>query len=156
MTVTASPVVQVLGAAVEGAMVDALDEVAVFDGIDAQQGYAFRSVTIGGTWDPDVDQLTTQDAVLVETTESGAGRLLTETTSVSCIAYSGGEGLTLAEHRDRVNDILAAIRAAVRAITAVDGASARAQMGAQQWAQVKDTQGAGVMAMFSVAVAVLP
>lgn len=153
---TASPVVAAVGDAAVSIVSGDLASLVVLDGVDPQQAYSALSLTVGGTWDPDVEQLTSSETVFVETVESGARRSLTEVTSVSCIAYSGGDPLTLADHRARVNAVLAAFRTALRGITAVDGASVRAQMTSQQWAQVIDGQGAGVMAMFTVVVSALP
>lgn len=154
--VTVSPVVSTLFDAVGAVMVGDLDEVAVLGAIDLEQAYKARSVTVGGSWDSETGDVGTADAVVVETTEVGAGRLLVETTTVSCVAYAGSGDRDLPAHMASANEIMVAVRNAVRGITAVDGASARAQIGSQQWAQVADGNGAGVIVAFDVAVRVLP
>ena len=154
--ITTSPVVAAVGAAAVSAMSGPLADVVVLDGVDPAQAYSQRSLTIGGTWDPDVEQLTSAETVFVESAESGFGRLPLETTSVACIAYSGGGSSVLADHRASVNAILVGFRDALHALTDVGGSSAQARMTGQQWAQIIDGQGAGVMAMFTVEVRVLP
>lgn len=156
MPVTASPVVAAIADAFSAAMVGALAGVPVLGAADIQQAYQQRSLTVGGSWDSDTGDVGTADAVTVETEETGAGRLLVEVTTVSCIAYAGTGDLDLAVHRASVNELMAAVRNAVRAITDVGGASARAQIASQQWAQVVDTNGAGVIVAFDVAARVLP
>lgn len=156
MPVTTSPVVSAVADAFSAAMVGSLAEVPVLGAAELQQAYQKRSLTVGGSWDSDTGDVGTADAVTVETEESGAGRLLIEVTTVSCIAYAGSGDVDLEAHRASVNEIMAAVRNAVRAITEVNGASARAQIASQQWAQVVDGNGAGVIVAFDVAVRVLP
>lgn len=155
-SVTGSPAVAAVHTAISSVMVDDLEEVAVLDGIDDQQAYATRSVTVAGTWDPDTQQLSTFEVVTVETAESGATRRNTESTFVQCIAYSGGEGLDLAGHRGRVNEMLSAVRNALRRVGEVDGSAAAARITDQRWAQVVDEQGMAIIALFTIAVTVLP
>ena len=52
-------------------------------------------------------------------------------------------------------DIVSAISAALRGITAVNGSSAMVRVSDQRWAQGADTQGALVMALFTVRASVL-
>jgi hypothetical protein len=154
---TAGPAVHLVGTATAAAMTDDLAEVAVLDGIDDQQAYAKQSVTIGGTWDPEVQALTADQVVTVETEELGGGRRIRETSSISCIAYSGSGDMPLADHRAVVANILTALRAAYRALHELpDGTPVRVQLAGQQWAHVTDEQGAGVMCMFTVVVVALP
>lgn len=157
--VVTSPVVQAVGDAIVGALVGPLADWQVLDSIDRQQAYASKSVMVGGTWDPDADEagaVTSNDTVITETTEVGAGRRLVETTSIQCLAYSGSGAPGFVEHRQAINAALSAIRTALHGLHAVDGASARAQMSAQQWTSVADDKGAGVMALFTITVTVLP
>lgn len=154
--VTTSPVVEAIRDAVAAVMTGSLSDVAVIDAMSFQQVTKNKTVTVAGTWDPDTGDVTSPDAVTVETLETGAGRRSVETTTVDCIAYSGAGGFDLATRRAEVNDILTGVRAALWGLSTVGGASARAQMTAQQWAQIADTQGVGVIAAFVVVVAVLP
>lgn len=156
LPVTASPAVLAVSTAFSAAMVGALAEVAVLGADDLQQAFAGRSVTVGGSWNSDDGNLTTNDAVIVETAEVGAGRLLVETTTVSCVAFAGSGDVDLPTHRASVNEVMEAARTAVRGITTVDGASARAQITNQRWAQLVDGNGAGVVVAFDVPVTVLP
>lgn len=155
-TATASPVVAAIGSAVTAAMVGDLADVAVLDAIDPMQAYSAKSVTIGGTWDPDLQGFATDQTISVLTEELGGGRRTRETTAVECIAYSGSGDLDFAGHRATVGEILTAVRSAVRAIGEIDGASARVQVTSQQWAQGADGNGGLAMAMFTVTAVVLP
>ena len=155
--VVTSPVVQAVGGAVVAALVGPLADWTVFDSFDPRQAFAPKSVMVAGTWDPDVEGgFTGEGAVVTETVETGAAGRLVETTTVQCLAYSGSGDWSFEEHRVAINAVLAAIRTQLRAIHRVDGASARAQMPAQQWASVADDAGTGAMALFSVVVTVLP
>lgn len=128
----------------------------LLDGINQQQGLAARSLTVGGTWDPELNTLTTENAVLVQTTESGAARRVTETTSISCLLYASSGDLDFAVLRATANAALTAVRDQLRQVTAVDGLPAQARISEQRWAQVVDQAGAGAMALFTVEVRVLP
>lgn len=156
---TAAPAVLTVGQAIEATLVDDLAEVQLFDGPNAQQGYAERSITIGGRWAPDYGEAgayTADETVLVERAERGGSRRVTETTSIVCMAYAGSGEQALDTHRAAVGVLLTAVARAVRDITDVDGANASARLAGQQWAQVLDGQGGGVMCQFTVVVAVLP
>lgn len=153
---TAAPVVHAVGQVITAALTGDLEQVALLDGIDPQQAYATQSITLGGTWDPDLQTYSTSDVVLVETAEVGAGRRLVETTSIAGIVYSGGDGLDIDGHRVRVNQMLTAIRNSLRRLHDVDGSSAVARMPSQQWAQVVDDQGTGLIALITITVQVLP
>lgn len=148
--VVVSPVVQAIGTAIEGAMTGDLADVAVLDAVDPIQNYENRSVTIGGTWDPDTSEFVTDQTIATTVSESGASRHLTETTAVRCIAYTGASNDDFAAHRASVATILAAVRQALRSVTSIGGASARVQVADELWAQGADTNGTLVMAMFTV------
>lgn len=154
--ITAPPVVLTVGQAIEAVLVGDLADFQLFDGPSELQAYAPKSVTVGGRWDPDLEAYTGDQTVTVTLEELGAGRRVRETTAVACMAYAGSGDPTMAPHRAVLGQLLTAIRTALRAITAVDGASAQARMTDQQWAQVLDENGGGVMCMFTVTVAVLP
>lgn len=153
---TASPVVQALHDAAAPLMVGELADVALLDANDLTQIYQSRSLTIGGAWDPDTGDVQVADAVSVESTESGAGRLRMDRTLVSCIAYAGSGSDDFTQHRADAGAVLSAFQTALYAITDIAGASARAQITGQQWAQVLDGNGAGVIVAFDVLVEVLP
>lgn len=153
---TPSPVVTAIGEAVNAAMVGSLADVRVLDGVDPMQNFSSRSVTIGGTWDPDLSEFRADQTILTVTEESGAGRRVVETTAVECIAYAGSGSRDFAVHRASVNAILLAVGQALRAITMIDGSSAMVRISEQRWAQGADTQGALVMAMFTVTASLLP
>lgn len=153
---TASPVVAAVKAAITAAMTGALADVVVLDGVDPLQSYALRSVTIAGTWDPDLETFRLDETAATATEETGLGRRTVETTTVECIAYAGTGSRDFAEHRSNVALVLAAVGAALRGITAIDGSSARVQVSSQQWIQGADDKGSFVMAMFTVTAAVLP
>ncbi|NUR28503.1 MAG: hypothetical protein HOV76_32375 [Hamadaea sp.] len=145
-----SPVVQAVGTAIGSAMVDALADVAVLDAVDPMQNYENRSVTVGGTWDPDTSEFVTDQTVVTAVQESGASRHLTESTAIQCIAYTGANNDDFPGHRASVAAILAAIRSALRQLTSIDGASCRVQIADEMWAQGSDTNGTLAMAMFTV------
>lgn len=151
-----SPVVTAIGQAVTAAMVDDLADVKVLDSIDPMQAYSARSVTIGGTWDPDLSEFRADQTILTVTEERGAGRRAVETTAVECIAYAGSGSRDFAVHRASVNAILLAVGQALRAITTIDGCSAMVRISEQRWAQGADDQGTLVMAMFTVTAVLLP
>ena len=153
---TASPVVAAIMAAISAAMVGDLAGVVVLDGVDPQQSYAARSVTVAGTWDPDLESFVADETVSTETEERGAGRRVVETTTVECIAYSGSGSRDFAEHRANVAAVMAAVGAGLRSVISVDGASARLRVSSQQWVQGADGQGTFVMAMFTVSALLLP
>lgn len=157
--VVTSPVVQAVGEAITAALVGDLADWVVLDSIDPQQAFAPKSLMVGGTWDPDAGEageFTSNDAVTTETVETGAAGRLIETTTIQCLAYSGSGAGGFTEHRAAINVALSAIRTALRALTRVDGASARAQMPSQQWSSVADDGGTGAMALFTITVMVLP
>lgn len=153
---TADPVVAAVKTAITAAMAGDLAAVVVLDGVDPLQAYAARSVTIAGTWDPDLDTFSSDETVSTSTEETGLGRRTVETTTVECIAYSGSGSRDFAEHRSNVAAVLAAVGAAVRGVALVDGSSARLQVSSQRWIQGADAQGTFVMAMFAVVAVVLP
>lgn len=153
---TASPVVAVVESTITAVMVGTLADVVVLDAMGLTQVYEARSVTVGGNWDPDSGAMSGADAVTVEVSEHGLGRSLVETTHISCVAFSGTGSSDLSADRTSMNAILSAVRGAVRAITDVGGSSARAEMASQQWAQIIDGQGSGVLVTFDITVMVLP
>jgi hypothetical protein len=153
---TASPVVAAINTAVTAAMVGDLADVVVLDGVDPQQSYAPWSVTIAGTWDPDLESFSVDETVTTSTEERGAGRRVVETTTVECIAYSGSGSRDFNTHRTNVSAVMAAVGVALQSVIAVDGASARLRVSSQQWLQGVDGQGAFVMAMFTVTASLLP
>lgn len=153
---TASPVVAAILSAVEAAMVGGLADVVVLDGVDPLQSYAARSVTVAGTWDPDLESFSVDETVSTEIVERGAARRVVETTSVECIAYSGSGSRDFAEHRASVAAVMAAVGAALRAVSVIDGVSAGLRVSSQQWVQGADGQGTFVMAMFTVTALLLP
>lgn len=153
---TASPVVAAINAAITSSMSGDLAAVVVLDGVDPQQSYAPRSVTIAGTWDPDLESFTAAETVSTSSEEFGAGRRVVETTTVECIAYSGSGSRDFGEHRDNVAAVMAAVGVALRSVIAVDGVSARLNVSSQQWIQGADGQGTFVMAMFTVTASLLP
>lgn len=128
----------------------------LLDGIDPQQAFLPKSITVGGGWDSDQGALSSQNAVTTETEETGAARRLTEITDVTCNAYSGGGGTDFVPHRAAVNEALTAARTALSGIRAVDGLGARAILADQQWVQFLDDNGVGVMASFTARLWVLP
>ena len=148
--VIVSPVVTAVADAISGAMTGDLADVKTLDAGNPLQQYAQRSVTVGGSWDPDEQAFVTDQTVITQVVESGAARRLAEVTSIRCIAYAGNGSDSLATLRASVGAILAAVRSAVRAITAIDGLGTRAQVAEEQWAQGSDDQGSLVMAMFTV------
>jgi hypothetical protein len=76
---------------------------------------------------------------------------------VACIAFSGDGDRDLPRHRGAVEDILAALHLALRGVAELeDGTPASAQIVDQQWAEVLDGQGGGVMCLFTVTVVALP
>jgi hypothetical protein len=159
LAATAPPVVLAVGQATEAVLVDDLAEFQLFDGPSDQQAYAQKSVTIGGRWDPDIGETgayTGDETVLVERTEAGGSRRVQETTTVTCMAYSGSGDPTMAPHRAAVAAVLQVIARALRAVAEIDGTPASARLGDQQWAQVLDSQGGGVMCQFVVVVTALP
>lgn len=153
---TASPVVLAIGDAITAAMSGSLADVVVLDGVDPMQAYAPRSVTVGGTWDPDLQSFVTDQTVSVVTEEVGAGRRVQESTAVQCIAYAGSGDRNFATHRASVAAILTAVGTALRSVRSVDGVSALVRVSDQQWAQGADDKGALVMAMFTVTAVLLP
>lgn len=156
---TAPPAVLAVGTAVEAVLVGDLAGFQLFDGPSDQQAYAQRSVTIGGRWDPDFGEAgayTADQTVLVSRTEVGAGRRVREITTVTCMAYSGSGDPAMAPHRATVAAVLLAVAAVLRRLQFVDGVPVLARLGDQQWAQVLDAQGGGVMCQFDVVVDALP
>lgn len=145
-----SPTVQAIAEAITAAMVELPDDVKVLDAADPMQGYAQKSVTVGGTWDPESESFVTDQTVFTTVTESGAARQSTETTLVQCVAYSGSGDDDLPGHRTVVGRVLAAIRAELRAVHVIDDRSARVQVVEESWAQGGDGKGTLVMAMFTV------
>lgn len=157
MTTMAHPVVTSIWDAVTAAMVGPLAEVQVLDAVDpARQAYAARSVTVGGTWDPELQGFATDGAIVVEPSERGAARRPLEMVSVQGIAYSGSGDTDFNVHRQNVGAVLVAVSAAVRAIRYVDGVNASMRLGAQEWAQGMDANGAFVLASFTVVASLLP
>ncbi|MCU1617191.1 MAG: hypothetical protein JWO98_4731 [Frankiales bacterium] len=152
---TTSPTVQAVMDAITAGLAS-MPNVAVLDPTSIQQVYESKSVTVGGSWDPDTGTMSSTDAIVTDVTEAGAGRRTIETTRISCVAFSGDGDTVLTTDRDSVNAILTAVRDAVRSLAAVGASSARAEMTAQQWAQIVDEQGSGVVAIFEVTVMVLP
>jgi hypothetical protein len=150
-----SPVVVALVDAATAVMTGPLDDVVVLDSIDPAQAFATRSLTIGGGWDEE-SGITGTDAVLVATTEVGAGRRTVEEHSVACVAYAGGGDLDLPGYRTAVGEVLAALRQALRRLTDVDGVAARAQLGEQGWLLLRGEEGDGVIVEFTVLVSTLP
>jgi hypothetical protein len=151
------PAVAAIRAAIEGAMVGDLTGVAVLDAVDPSvQAFAERSVTVGGTWDPELQGFATDQAVLVESAERGASRRAVESVAVQCIAYAGSGERDFAAHRASVGAILAAISGALRSVQQVDGVAALLRIGDQAWAQGADANGTFVMASFTVAASLLP
>lgn len=151
------PAVDVIRGAIADAMAGDLADVQVLDAVDPSvQAYAKRSVTVGGTWDPELQGFATDQAVLVESSERGAGRRESETVAVQCIAYTGSGSRDFAAHRASVGAILAAISAAVREVRSVNSAAAMLRLGDQSWAQGADANGTFVMASFSVQASLLP
>lgn len=150
--VVVSPVVTAVTAAISSAMVGGLTDVKVLDAGDPLQQYAQRSVTIGGSWDPDEQAFVTDGTIITQVVESGASRRMSEVTSIRCIAYAGSGVDGLSALRTSVGAILAAVRGAVRAIGSIDGLGSRAQVADEQWAQGTDEQGSLVMSMFTIAV----
>lgn len=154
---TAAPAVRVVGQTAADAMSGDLDDVVVLDGINDQQAYAAQSVTIAGTWDPEIESFTSNQTVTVLREQLGGGRRVREASAIACIAFSGGGGRDLADHRAAVEQILTALHAALRGISELEGGTpASARITDQQWAEVLDEQGGGVMCLFTVAVVALP
>lgn len=137
-------------------MAGALADVVVLGASDMGQAYSASSLTIGGLWDPDTGQMSATDTVLVDTVESGAGRSVMETTRIACVVFAGSGDVDLVAHRAKANGILTALRDALRSLTDVGTSSARAEIASQQWAQIVDEQGSGVVVAFEVIVMVLP
>jgi hypothetical protein len=153
---TGHPVVAAIYAAVQGAMTGALADVVVLDAVDpSQQAYAARSVTLGGTWDPDLGGFATEQSVVIDSSERGARRRASETVAVQCIAYSGDGESDFPTHRANVGSVLVAVSTAVRSIHSVDGMGASVRVADQQWVQGSDTSGSFVMVTFTIAAAVL-
>lgn len=151
----ASPVVAAIAAAAVAVMTGPLADVVVLDSIDPAQAFAQRSFTVGGGFDEE-GAITGFDAVLSLATERGGGRRVVETTSVSCVAYAGGGDDDLPGYRAAVGEILTALRAALRRLTAVDGVAASAQLGDQSWLQLRNEDGDGVIVTVTVLVTTLP
>lgn len=145
-----SPVVAAVGAAISASMVGDLAVVEVLDAAESRQGFAERSVTVGGTWDPDIAAVATDQQVQTQVAESGAARRRTEVTEVGCIAYSGDGSSDLATHRQRVAATLLAIRDALFGVTSVDGRACRVQVTDESWAQGADDRGWFVLTSFTV------
>lgn len=154
--VSASPTVQAVLDAAGEALAALGGDWVLLDGIDQAQGLEAKSLTIGGTWDPELASLTTENSIQVRTSESGAARRITEVTTISCLAYSGDGVSKFPVHRGNINAVLTALRDQLRTITAVEGLPAMAQVTDQNWAQVLDAAGTGAMALFTVTVRVLP
>lgn len=154
--VTVSPVIVAVRDAIAAAMAGELADVTIVDSMAFAQVTARRSLTVAGTWDPDTGEVANVDAVTVDVTESGAGRRVTETTTIACVAYAGAGDYDLPARRAAVNEMLTAARGALWGLSSVDGAAARAELTTQQWAQIADGQGVGVVASFLVTVTVLP
>lgn len=153
----AHPVVAAIRDVIAAAMVGDLARVVVLDAVDPSvQAYAEQSVTVGGTWDPELQGFATDGAVLVESSERGAGRHSVETVGVQCIAYTGSGSHDFASHRASVGAILAAISTAVRGVQQVNGVAAMLRVGDQSWAQGADGNGTFVLASFTVAASLLP
>lgn len=148
--VVASPVVQAIGAAFSAALVGDLDGFEVLDAAEARQGFAERSVTVGGVWDPDISAVATDQTVQTQVTESGAARHRTETTQVGCIVYSGDGSSDLATHRANVGAALSALRGAVSGIVSIDGRACRVQVVDESWAQGADERGWFVLTSVTV------
>lgn len=154
--VSAAPTVQAVKDAAQATVTALADGWVLFDGLNPGQGLQAKSLTVGGTWDPEMNTLSTENVVQVQTTESGAARRVTEITAVSCLAYSGDGVSSFETHRANVNAALTALRDQLRAVTSVGGLPAMAQVTDQHWAQVFDDAGQGAMAMFTVTVRVMP
>lgn len=150
-----APTVTAVGTAIAGALTGPLADWTVLDGIDPAQAYLPKSLTIGGTWDPEVEQFTSQGTVTVETVERGAGRSLTEVTSIACLAYAGGGDEGFDVHRADLNAMLTAVRQGLRALAFIDGHNVMVSLSSQDWAQVLDASGSGAMVMFTVTVQAL-
>ncbi|TKJ24362.1 hypothetical protein [Blastococcus sp. CCUG 61487] len=154
---TASPAVRTVEQAAAGAMVGDLDDVVVLAGINDQQEYQSRQVTIAGTWDPEIESLTSNHTVTVLREQLGAGRRVRETSAIACLAFSGDGDRDLQRHRAAVEQVITALHAALRAVAQLeDGTPATARIDEQQWAEVIDEQGGGVMCLFTVIVVALP
>lgn len=154
--VTVSPVVAAVKDALTVALAASVPDVVVVEPFDLTASALAKSLTVAGVWNPDTGEMTSEGAVTVATEEVGYGRLLMETTTVACVVWVGSGVVDLPEHRAAANEVLTACRGALRDLAAVDGASARAQIVSQLWAQVVHEQGAGVVVTFEVSVAVLP
>lgn len=149
-TTSRSAVVQAIGEAIAAAVAALDDDVQVLDAVDPLQAYAKKSVTVGGTWDPDDEAFVTDQTISVSIEESGAARLRTETTAVECIAYSGSGDEDIPGHRTAVGRMVAAIGAQLLTLNEIDDCAVRARITAEQWAQGGDGKGTLVMAMFTV------
>lgn len=157
MTVaTAHPAVSAVFQAISDAMTGALADVAVLDAVDPLQAYEERSVTVGGSWDPDRMAVATDQTITVTAEERGAARRVQETVTVQCIAYTGSGMSAFPAHRASVGAILTAVSAAVRAVRSVDGVPAMMRVADQSWAQGADDKGSFVMAPFAVVAVLLP
>lgn len=157
MADTAAPAVRAIEQAATDAMVGDLADVAVLAGINDQQDYESRQVTIAGTWDSEIESFTSNQTVTVLREQLGGGRRVRETSSIACLAFSGDGDRDLPRHRAAVEEVLTALHAALRAVAQLeDGTPASAQITDQQWAEVIDEQGGGVMCLFTVTVVALP
>lgn len=160
MTVTtAVPIVQLILDTATAVLPDANDPelgVEVLDSISDRQGFAERSLTVGGAWDPDAEAWTSDQTVTTTVETRGAGRTVTETTTVSCIAFCGSGGLDYRAQREQVQQSLMALDAALRAVHDLGGIAVQVQIDSQQWAYVQDGQGGGVMCLFNVTALALP
>jgi len=156
-TAIAHPAVAAIRDAIAGAMSGDLAGVVVLDAVDpSAQAYALRSVTVGGTWDPELQGFATDQAVLVESSEAGAARRSVETVAVQCIAYTGSGSRDFDAHRASVGAILGAISSALQGIQQVGTAGAMARISSQSWAQGADGEGTFVLASFTITAALLP
>jgi hypothetical protein len=155
-TAVVHPAVAAIRDAISAAMSGDLAGVVVLDAVDpSAQAYALRSVTVGGTWDPELQGFATDQAVLVESSEAGAARRSVETVAVQCIAYTGSGSRDFDGNRASVGAILGAISSALQGIQQVGTAGAMARISSQSWAQAIDGQGSLVLASFTVTVSLL-
>lgn len=116
----------------------------VFDGPDPSRAFVPRAVTVAAAFQDD------QDAVTVERSESGARPNVTTVMTVACSVYAGGGDVDVDAHRATAGSILAAIETGLAAERTLGGAVALARLGSAQWAQGRDTKGAGAMIGFTI------
>lgn len=151
-----SPVVLAVGLAAETVLGDPPDQFVLLDGVSDQQQYAQRSLTVAGRWDPDLSAAVSSETVRTTPVESGAGRRMREDTTVVCLAYAGDGDPNPGPKRIVLARLLTDFGDALRNLHDIDGVSAIARLSDQQWTEVQDEQGVGVMVEFNVTVSTLP